>query len=89
MHRFRVRVNKNVQTTPNPPHRMVRALGRVDPVSGAPFRKDGLLRRVRPFATVAILAELSLALPPGPVSTRDTVVSAVLFVVAFVGCLLP
>lgn len=30
------------------------------------FQRDGLLTRIWPFATVALLAELSLALPPGP-----------------------
>jgi hypothetical protein len=40
----------------------------LDQPPGYPFRGPGLLVRVAPFAAVAVLAEASLALPPGPVS---------------------
>lgn len=35
---------------------------------GEPFRRDGLVQRVAPFALGALLAELSIVLPPGPSS---------------------
>jgi diguanylate cyclase (GGDEF)-like protein len=54
-----------------------------------PFRRDGLLRRIGPFAVVAFLAEVSIALPPGPASSNYTVMSAVLLFATVVGCLLP
>lgn len=43
-----------------------------------PFDRDGLAVRIAPFAVVAVLAELSLALPPGPASMLNTVLSVVL-----------
>ena len=43
-----------------------------------PVERDGLAVRIAPFAVVAVLAELSLALPPGPASMLDTVLSVVL-----------
>jgi diguanylate cyclase (GGDEF)-like protein len=46
-----------------------------------PFRRAGLGRRALPFAAVAVIAEASLALPPGPGSNGYTVLSAVLLVV--------
>jgi signal transduction histidine kinase len=45
---------------------------------GSPFRREGLLARIAPFAVVAVLAELSLALPPGPAHWPEAVASAVL-----------
>ena len=39
----------------------------------APWRRDGLLTRIAPFAALAVLAEASLALPPGPVSACSAV----------------
>jgi signal transduction histidine kinase len=46
---------------------------------GFPFRGPGLLARVVPFAVVAVLAEVSLALPgPGVRSTPAVIVSIVL-----------
>ncbi len=42
-----------------------------DPQADAPgpaLRRDGLLARIAPFAALAFLAEVSLALPPGPSS---------------------
>jgi diguanylate cyclase (GGDEF)-like protein len=44
--------------------------------------RSGTLTRVAPFAAVALVAELSLALPPGPVSMRDTYVSVALLVLS-------
>ena len=34
----------------------------------APWRRDGLLTRIAPFAALAAVAEASLGLPPGPQS---------------------
>jgi len=45
---------------------------------GYPFRGPGLLDRVIPFAAVAVLAEASLALPPGPQSQPALIVSVLL-----------
>jgi signal transduction histidine kinase len=59
--------------------------GPADPVadaSGPALRRDGLLGRIAPFAALALLAEASLALPPGPVSTLDAILSALLLAVA-------
>src|SRR5271170_2871769 len=46
--------------------------------AGYPFRGPGLAARVIPFAAVAVLAEASLALPPGPRSQPAVIASAVL-----------
>lgn len=54
-----------------------------------PFRRDGLLTRILPFAGVAVLAEASLALPPGPVSAADAVASVILFAAAAGAVFLP
>jgi signal transduction histidine kinase len=43
-----------------------------------PWRRDGLLTRIAPFAALAVLAEASLALPPGPASAGNAVISVVL-----------
>jgi hypothetical protein len=55
-------------------------LGRAD----GPFRGPRLLARVAPFVGVAILAEASLALPPGPQSA-PAVVTSVLQAAGFSG----
>ena len=47
-------------------------------VSGRALRRDGLLIRIAPFATLALLAEASLALPPGPVSLPEAMASVVI-----------
>jgi signal transduction histidine kinase len=65
-----------------------------DPLAGAPesadaltgasapaLRRDGLATRIAPFAALAILAEASLALPPGPVSIPEAITSLVILVV--------
>jgi len=49
--------------------------------AGGPFREPGLLARVLPFAVVAILAEASLALPPGAQSPLAVVISVLLLAV--------
>jgi signal transduction histidine kinase len=52
-----------------------------DPVTGpewAPWQRDGLLPRITPFAALAVLAEASLALPPGPASLSYAAASLVL-----------
>ncbi len=54
-----------------------------------PFQRPGLLRRISPFALGAFLAELSLALPPGPKSAPATVASVALLVVTAIAVLLP
>jgi signal transduction histidine kinase len=56
---------------------------------GYPFRGPGLLLRVVPFAAVAVLAEASLVLPPGPASTWAAAVSVVLLVAVAAAFLLP
>jgi signal transduction histidine kinase len=58
--------------------------GRADQLadaSGPALRRDGLLARIAPFAALALLAEASLALPPGPVSTLDAILSALILAV--------
>ena len=50
------------------------------PIGGGPFHRDGLFKRAFPFAAVAILAEASLALPPGPKSAGYTALSVILLV---------
>lgn len=58
--------------------------GPADPLadgSGPPFRRGGLLGRIAPFAGLALLAEASLVLPPGPVSTPDAILSALILAV--------
>jgi diguanylate cyclase (GGDEF)-like protein len=48
--------------------------------SNHPFRHEGLARRGIPFAVAAIIAEVTLALPPGPSSNGYTALSAGLLV---------
>jgi signal transduction histidine kinase len=50
--------------------------------TGGPFRREGLITRILPFALVAALGELSLALPPGPTSAVTTALSAILLAAA-------
>jgi signal transduction histidine kinase len=57
--------------------------------AGYPFRGPGLLVRVGPFAAIAVLAEASLILPPGPTSTWAAVASVVLLVTVAAAFLLP
>jgi hypothetical protein len=46
--------------------------------SVSPFQEPGLLVRVAPFAVGAVLAEASLALPPGPQSSWAVIASGLL-----------
>ena len=57
--------------------------------AGYPFRGPGLLVRAGPFAAIAVLAELSLVLPPGPTSTWAAVVSVLLLAAVAAAFLLP
>ena len=58
--------------------------------SGPALRRDGLLARIAPFAALAILAEASLALPPGPSSVPYAIASVlILAVTAALVVLLP
>ena len=57
------------------------APGPADPLadaSGPALRRDGLLARIAPFAVLAVLAEASLALPPGPASVPYAVASVLI-----------
>jgi signal transduction histidine kinase len=54
-----------------------------------PFQAPGLRARVLPFAVVAVVAELSVLLPPGPQSWPAFIVSAVLLVVVAAAFALP
>ncbi|HEY2129575.1 MAG TPA: histidine kinase [Streptosporangiaceae bacterium] len=42
------------------------------------LQRDGLLGRIAPFAALAVIAEASLLLPPGPASLPDAIVSLLL-----------
>jgi signal transduction histidine kinase len=57
--------------------------------AGYPFRGPGLLVRVGPFAAIAVLAEASLALPPGPASMWAAAASVILLVAVAAAFLLP
>ncbi len=61
----------------------------VPPRGVEPFRRDGLARRIGPFAAVALLAEASLALPPGPTSTTYSITSVCLLFVCGACVFLP
>jgi signal transduction histidine kinase len=58
-------------------------------VPGYPFRGPGLVARVAPFAAVAVLAEASLALSPGPQSEPALAASVVLLLATAAAFLLP
>jgi hypothetical protein len=53
-----------------------------------PFHRAGLGRRLGAMAAVAVAAEASLALPPGPMSTVDTAISVSLLVATAAAVLL-
>ena len=42
------------------------------------LQRDGLLVRIAPFAALALIAEASLLLPPGPASLPDAIISVLL-----------
>ena len=56
---------------------------------GYPFRGRGLAARVLPFAVVAVLAEASLALPPGVTSGPAAIISVVLLAATAAAFALP
>jgi signal transduction histidine kinase len=56
---------------------------------GFPFTGPGLLTRVAPFAVVAVLAQVSLALPAGMISTLPAIISTVLLLVVVAEFWLP
>lgn len=60
-----------------------------DRAADSPFRGSGLLARAAPFAIVAVLAEASLALPPGPASPWPVVASIVLLLAVAAAFALP
>ncbi|HEY1825682.1 MAG TPA: GGDEF domain-containing protein [Acidimicrobiales bacterium] len=53
-----------------------------------PFRREGLLKRSMPFMAMAVLAEASLALPPGPTSAGCTIASVLLLATVLAAVLL-
>jgi len=62
-----------------PPFQSSSAAGIGDPDQpGYPFRGPGLLVRVAPFGAIALLAEASLALSPGPAPAWQVAISLVL-----------
>ena len=54
-----------------------------------PFTGPGLWPRVMPFAAVAVLAEASVALPPGPQSGGAVVASVLLLLLTAAAFFLP
>lgn len=54
-----------------------------------PFRREGLGMRLLPFAAVAVLAELSIALPPGPHSYDYLALNLVLLGLTAAGAMVP
>ena len=58
-------------------------------IGNNPFRRQGLVGRVLPFAIIAILAEASAGLPPGPQSWSWLCVSAILLVLIGLAFWLP
>jgi diguanylate cyclase (GGDEF)-like protein len=62
----------------------------LDEISSLYFiRHKNMFIRTLPFLVMALVAEISLALPPGPVSARDTILSIVLLAASGACFLLP
>lgn len=59
------------------------------PPSHFAIREKDMFLRTLPFLVMALTAELSLALPPGPASTTDTIISLVLLCLTAMSFLLP
>ena len=57
--------------------------------AGYPFRGPGTLARLIPFVAIAVLAEVSLALPPGPRSASAVIASVVLLLATAAAFLVP
>lgn len=55
----------------------------------SPFRRQGLLVRVLPFAVIAIAAEASIALPPGPLDWPPLMISLILLALVAAAFWLP
>jgi signal transduction histidine kinase len=72
-----------------PEHSMLSGTDDPDQPPGYPFRGPGLLVRVAPFGAIAVLAEASLALPPGPQSGASVAVSLVLLLAVAAAFALP
>jgi signal transduction histidine kinase len=66
---------------PDPPAGAAESSDALTDTSAPALRRDGLATRIAPFAALAILAEASLALPPGPVSIPEAIASAVILLV--------
>ncbi len=62
--------------------------GAANPLS-SPFQGPGLAARVAPFALVAVVAQASLALPPGTHAWAEVTVSLVLLALVPLAFLLP
>jgi signal transduction histidine kinase len=61
----------------------------VSETAQSPFHRDGLGVRIAPFAVVAVLGELSLALPPAPSHVLESVLSVVLLAATAAAVFLP
>jgi diguanylate cyclase (GGDEF)-like protein len=59
------------------------------PPSHYAIREKDMFFRTLPFLVMALTAEFSLALPPGPASTSDTIISLVLLCLTAMSFLLP
>jgi diguanylate cyclase (GGDEF)-like protein len=58
-------------------------------IEHGPFGRAGLTPRLGAFALVALAAEASVALPPGPASALDTILSVTLLVITGLAIALP
>jgi signal transduction histidine kinase len=68
---------------------LARMSGNADEKTGNPFTGPAVWSRVLPFAAVAVLAEVSVALPPGPQSGGAVVASVLLLLLAAAAFFLP
>jgi signal transduction histidine kinase len=68
---------------------LARMSGKADATTGHPFTGPAVWSRVLPFAAVAVLAEASVALPPGPQSGGAVVASVLLLLLTAAAFLLP
>ena len=68
---------------------LARMSGNADEKSGNPFTGPAVSSRVLPFAAVAVLAEASVALPPGPQSGGAVVASVLLLLLTAAAFFLP
>jgi signal transduction histidine kinase len=68
---------------------LARMSGKADATTGHPFTGPAVWSRVLPFAAVAVLAEASVALPPGPQSGGAVVASVLLLLLTAAAFFLP